>query len=247
MKNRLYFIAFIPLFLAFIAVSSVFAADSTESGKSASDSGLLEKIKQIEILKDKIATKVAEIRNNEKGALYGKIKSIKDSTIILTTRTGDVSVTYSDDTVFYALSGTTRTTTTGKKLKEADSVSVLGYFQDSGKLIPKYIYVSTPLLHIIGKISNVEKNNYTVTIKDAQGETIADIETYSQMFISDPKKGLIKGGFSKLQIGDVIHLFGTPNAKEENKVSARRLTTISFGASATTPSPISSPSAVPTT
>ena len=41
------------------------------------DTGIIDKLKQIEILKEKIATRVAEVRNQQKGAMFGKIISVE--------------------------------------------------------------------------------------------------------------------------------------------------------------------------
>ncbi|MBI2616794.1 hypothetical protein HYW55_01510 [Candidatus Gottesmanbacteria bacterium] len=238
------FITGIIVIASLIVTSSpMLAATPTPVPDEATPSGLLDKLKKIEVLKDKIATKVAELRKSEKGAVGGKIKTLSDKSITLTTRIGEKSLTYSDDTTFFTLDGATRNQLDVRKLKVDDTISAIGYFEDSGTLIAKYVYSQTPLLFLSGKISNIEKSNYTVTIKDAQGETLADIETYSQMFLIDPMKGLVKGGFSKLAVGSSIHALATPNSKEVNRVSIRRLITLVSILPQETGSLVSSPSA----
>lgn len=246
-KSLIYVSLFVTLlFLLVFQPPSVSAVESTPSATEATSSTLMEKLKKIEVLKDKIATKVAQLRQSEKGAQTGIVKSINGKSITLTTRSGEKTAMFSDDTVFFVLEEGNRTSTSAQKLKEGNRITVIGYFEDSGNLIAKYIYSFTPLVRISGKISNIEKSNYTITIKDAQGDTIADGETYSQIFLFDKAKGLIKGGFSKLAIGDTVHVVATPNPKEENRVSIRRLVALSFATANETPSPSSLPSNSPT-
>ena len=76
----------------------------------------IEKLKQIEQLKEKIATKVAELREKDKRAVSGVVKKITGTSFLITNRKGDeYSISYSDDTTFYTVIDGERKETSAKK------------------------------------------------------------------------------------------------------------------------------------
>lgn len=216
----------VSVYLA-ITVVSVYAATpiAEESTPSA-----LDKLKKIEVLKEKIATKVAELREKEQGGIAGIIKSIEAKQMILTQKGEEKITTYSEDTSFYQLTTSGKTEILDiKKLETGDSIAVLGYFDDSRvTLSAKYIFISSPSARIIGKIADIDKSKFTITVKENQGDSLIDIETYSKLFTYSKGKGLIKAGFSKLAIGDTVHIAAIVNPKEENRYSALRLYAFTF-------------------
>lgn len=228
MKKKINFIIVITaitiIVSAFVPTNVLLAA--TEATPTST---VIDKLKQIEILKEKIATKVAEIRASEKAGVAGTVKSVSKSKLIIKTKTGDINVDYLDDTIFYNLSQSEKVETSASKIKEGAQIAAFGY-SDNNKtsLSAKYIYLTTPTtVHLIGKIADVDKANFTITVKEPQGNTSVDIETYSKMSQITADNKLAKIGFSKLKIGDTAHIAGTPNPKEENRLSANRIITLS--------------------
>ncbi|MCL4338186.1 hypothetical protein M1271_00680 [Patescibacteria group bacterium] len=223
-------------------------SDSVADTISSDSANLLDKLKKIEILKDKIATKVAQLRANEKGGVTGTVKSISDTTITVKTDKGDFPVSYASDATFYDLTTSAQDNQISiKKISVGDEITALGYFDDTkSTLSGKYIYIETSGVHSVGKIADIDKSNYTVTIKEPEGNITVDIETYTKIYSYTPDKGFIKSGFSKLQIGDIAQTVGTPNAKEQNRMSAIRMITISLPTTQISTTPQTSPSPTPT-
>src|SRR3989338_1948314 len=93
-------------------------------------SEVIDKLKQIEKLKEKIATKVAEIRQQEKTAAAGNAKKINSSNIVITSTKGDKTILFSEDTIFYSLSFAKRSTITRDKINIDDTVLAFGYHGD---------------------------------------------------------------------------------------------------------------------
>lgn len=213
-------------------------------------STVIDNLKKIQNLKEKIATKVAEIRQKEKTGIFGIIKKIDKTQITVTAKNQDKSFTLTEDTIYYSLTDGTKKESSLKNLKEKDSITIFGYY-DEGKTVlsAKYIYIEKPNLHLTGKIADIDKTNYTLTLKDPRGNTLVDIENFTKMSVFSKEKGLVKIGFSKLNIGNTIHLIASQNAKEENRVTALRITTFNFNPPQT-PTPtlakeIATPSATP--
>src|SRR3989338_5055188 len=217
------------------------------SSISTESSDLIDKLKQIEIFKEKIATKVAEIRNNEKAARFGNIKKIDKNTVTVSTKKGDQTVYYSDDTEIYTLAKSDKTKIQANKLAEGDRITAFGYFDtDKITINAKYIYVMPNTLSLLGKITDKDSKNFTISLNTNEGQTIiVDIETYTKSYSLDlVKKALVKIGFSKLNKEDIIRVIGTPNEKEDNRISATRIL-LTTTTPKSTPSESATPSATP--
>lgn len=193
---------------------------------SPTSAEIIDKLKKIEILKEKIATKVAEIREKEKGAIGGTIKKVSTSTITIATAKGDQTISFLDDVTYYSLKEGTKKETSAKMIKEQEFITVFGYYdQEKTTLAAKYIYFESPSLHIYGKIVDIDKTNYTITLKEKQGETVVDVEKYTQTSLFDrKKKNFATSGFSKMKIGNIAHILALPNPETENRrVSAKKI------------------------
>lgn len=204
---------------------------------------VIDKLKQIEQLKEKIATKVAEIRDKDKKGAYGTVSKIEKDSLTLQGKKGETVVTYSDDTVFYSLSAGEKKELTAKNISVGDTISVLGYLtDDKAKITAKYIYLHPTYLHTTGKIVDIDKDNYTITIKEKQGNQVVDIETSTKINLYVKGKDWQKGGFSKFKLGDYIHAIGTPNAKDKNKITGLRVYVVPGPVTAVKTSPSPEPS-----
>jgi len=197
------------------------------SSPSATPTDNIDKMQQIKILKEKIATKVAEIREKDKKALLGTVKQIEPSAITLTTNQGDRSISVSEDTLYFLLSKDGKTSTNIKKVREQDTISAYGYLSADNTVSTKYIFIQQPIVHITGKIADKDPKNYTITVSSAQGNQIVDIETYTRTLIFTKEKTKKATGFSKLQLEQTVHIIGTPHPKEANRISASRIIIIS--------------------
>jgi len=227
-----------------INLSPVKAQTITKDAKPVSSSNdsteVIDKLKQIEKLKEKIATKVAEIREKDRGGLYGTIKKIDNDTIIISNKKGETSIQFSDDSIFYNFVEGKKSESTSKKLMEGMLISALGYFDaNRTSLNAKYIYFQSPIIYISGKISIIDKDNYTITVKENKGDMMIDIEKSTKTFSYNmDKDNFVKSGFSKLKIGDIVHAVGNMNTKEQDRITARTLSIFpNLNKSQTSPSP----------
>lgn len=261
------------LFLSICILSTLFLYENNSWAQSpnptntpnpsVTSSETIDKLKQIKELKEKIATKVAQLREKEKVGLLGTVAKIDKTTITLSTAKGDSGVTFSDDTIFYQIDGNTKKEISIKNIEEADTISVFGYSNDDKTLTSaKYIYLHSPSIHISGKISEIDKENFTITVIEKEKEITVDIEKYTTSMVLDKNKNsLVKIGFSKLSLDSLAHIIGVANAKEKNRISANRIYIFSLaqavvatpaavkstpGATKVIPTKVSSPSATPT-
>ncbi len=214
----------------------------------------IDKLKKIEILKEKIATKVAELRKMEKGGVFGEVKSVNDTSITIISKSKDLNISIAEDTVFFNLKDGVKSdpldSKQAKKLKPGEHIASLGYFDSTGtSLSTKYIYIFNPRVRLTGKITDKDLTNYTVSVKEPTGNTLVDIETYTRIYTFSKKDGLVKGGFSKLKENDIVHIFATVNPKEDDRVSGNKIISFDLSSNTSSPTPTeekeSSPTAKP--
>src|SRR3989338_2050023 len=188
------------------------------------DEKLKNKIRQNELLKEKIATKVAKIRDKEKGAFLGTVKSVGNSNAVLTVPAGETEFTFSEDTLYFQINDNQKKEWPEAKLKTGDYISVFGYYNESRDLFSaKYIFLQEKLIRIVGKIADIDKNKYTLNVRARDGEKTIDFETYTVTSQLVTGRGSQKGGFSKFAIGDTVSIIGTINPKADERYSALRI------------------------
>lgn len=252
MKQRILGHIALIIFLSSIGMQISAAPSPTPQDSTSPAPTVSDKTKQIDDLKERLATKVAELKQSQRQAIYGTIKSVSISTFTVETATKDLKIELTDDIkIFQKLKGV-RTALTIDDLAKGDLVTVFGEYDATLELLKaKVVFIqSADPIRVAGKITEVNKTDYTITIVTSDTKTYTiDFETITKTSVWNGKE-LEKGGFSKLVVGDIIHVTGTAVAKQENRVSAARITNIGSDTPAVTPTEkVASPTATikPTT
>jgi len=189
------------------------------------------KNKQVEDLKERLATKVAQLRQTERRAIYGTVKATTISTLTIETTSKDVKIELTDDIkVFQMLKGK-RTELKTDDVAKGDVVSVFGDWDTAVEVLKaKVIFIHSQneeIKRVFGTITESKKSDYTITMESKDGKTyVIDFETATKTSVWSKNKGIEKGGFSKLIAADTIVVVGTPVAKKENRISALRILTL---------------------
>lgn len=208
-----------PIIVSF--TTTVVAIDATDTATSDTN-----KTKQIEELKERLATKVAQLRQTQRKALFGNVKSVSLTSITIETKTKDVKIELSDPvTVIDSVDGK-RTKRTTDDIKNGSIVCVFGEYDASLDLMKAkaIIIQKEPPSRVSGTVSAIDKKEYTITLVNTAGPMyIIDIERTTKTMMWEKEKGLYKGGFSKVEIGNTIFVTGTKVPKKENRVSAERI------------------------
>ncbi|MFZ2024919.1 MAG: hypothetical protein WAV51_01370 [Microgenomates group bacterium] len=236
------FALLITIYFCSVAVPA--HAQSATAAATPSD----EKSQQIEDLKDRLATKVAELRQSKRMAAYGTIKSVSISTFVVETKTKDLKIELTDDLKIFQMLKGKRTELKTDNLEKGDIVTVFGEYDTTLELLQaKMVFIqSAQPLQIAGKVTTTDKEDYTITIETADNKTYTvDFETTTKTNLWNGTT-LEKGGFSSFGAGDIIFVTGTAVAKKENRISATRITDIpSQVRGATTTSNAATQSATP--
>jgi hypothetical protein len=172
---------------------------TTESEKESSS--------EADLLKDKLESKVIELRESPETAINGSVKSINDKELLIEEgKTVHKIVLESEITDIYEVSRNGELTKV-----EIDDVTkglqVTAFISKIGSEEKSYtVYLEPTESLVVGKVSNLDEENYQVSVMNFDKTvTSIEIQTASIQNYFDTKTGeTTKYGFSKLQIGQRI-------------------------------------------
>ncbi len=217
----------------------------------------MQNAKQIEDLKERLATKVAELRQTQRRAIFGTVKSVSISTVTIETKTKDVKIELTDEVKVVQYLKGVRTKLTAADLEKGDQVVVFGDYDGTLDILKaSVIFIQSTLpFRIAGTVTDVNKTEYTITVKTSDGQSyVVDMETATKTVLWNTTGGIQKGKFSTIAVGDIVHVAGVGTPKN-NRFSADRVLDIGnltgaapapTATSAVTPSPSAKPTTTPT-
>lgn len=193
------------------------------------DSGLGSKIDKINLLKEKVASKVAQLSKSIQFAADGTIIKIEED-ILTFSADGDEKTVTTDDQTRYLLRNNRLKTKTGdiSDFEVNDDVTVLGSEQIGTDLVSAKLIVKAPrVVFFTGIIKEVDAANGTLTIKEKESEYVFDYEVYTRSQLYNKKiKKLNSSGFSKLEKGQQVQILALPQKDSESRFTALRLVII---------------------
>ena len=182
-------------------------------------------IDQINNLKEKVASKVAELKLVEKRGIVGVVATVDGNKITLT----DIQ----SNTRYVDVDELTKFTSSAAKgsfgisdITKGMNISVVGlYNKQSKRILARFIEVYTLPSYLSGTISDVDKVNYTITVASENSvSTIVDIENVTKTFSYTDSEDLTRLGFSKMKKNDRVYVVGYPAKNSKNRIVATRVT-----------------------
>ena len=194
-----------------------------------SDQSALQEDKEIQSLKEKIATKVAELREKNSKAISGIVQESLSTQGIIKIKTGkgeDFEVKIDPDlTKFYQILGNQKKEVKAASVKKDSYILVTGIIKE--KIIDaNVIYLDEMFIIGLGKVieANTEDFFIRVITSDKENYTL-DVETFTKQQLLNIKLLTIENvGFSKIKEGDSIQFVVkkiTPN--EVNRFPAQKI------------------------
>ncbi len=240
--------------LSFMILTAVVGANPVYAATIATPTATPKESADLEALKDRLATKVAELRDIVRRAINGTVKSVSVSSATIETKTKDVKIELADDIIVTQLISGKRTTLSVDDISKDDPITVFGSYDSTLDLLKaKAIFIESTKVyeHLSGTVSEVDREGFTIVVQTSEGRSITvDIEKATKTNTWNQADGIAKGGFSKILVGDTVHLVGSLVPKKENRISALRILDIGnlSGAAPTAtiaPTPVASASATP--
>ncbi|MEK7577206.1 MAG: hypothetical protein AAB492_01130 [Patescibacteria group bacterium] len=210
--------------------------------------------KSLEDLKERLATKVAELRNVVTRAISGTVFSVSVSSGVIETTAKNYKVEFEDELSVAQILNGKRTELSLEDIEKGDLVTVFGSYDGTLELLKaKFVFIESKKVYtrVIGTITNIDKEAFAITILTQDGKTMtSDIEKTTKAFSWSTTDGIVKSGFSKMIIADTVHVIGTLDPKKDTNVSAIRILNLfdlsGVAPTATlAPSPTSTASATP--
>ncbi|SRR5258706_9473095 len=215
MKKVIYFL----IALLFISQVPPASAITSTPVPSISDSQ-----NQIDNLKDRIASRVAQLNLVEKRGVIGKVSDASETQITLSDSDGNIKYIDVDEiTKFtspfvkgnFGISDITKGTTIG----------VLGlYNKESRRILGRFVDVLNLPVVISGGISDIDKPNFNAYMINLAGDTVLiDVEAPTKTYVYAPGTGLTRVGFSKITKGERVTVIGFFDKKDSKKLVASRI------------------------
>jgi hypothetical protein len=218
-KKILVTISFVIL-LGFLINFIAFGQEKTATSSSE---------KEVEILKEKIASKVAELRQENNQAFSGKIVNLSENQIEIKDKDDKKVLIKLDPTLtkYYRIKNNQKKEINFSDLEKNDYIVVSGITTDKG-VNANLIFVDEKYLVEFGRVIEINKDGYWLKINTLTNENIIiDIETYTKQWLLNIKSlELEKTGFSKIKEGDMINFVAKDEKNESDHYSAQKIVVI---------------------
>ena len=180
--------------------------------------------KQINELKDKIASRVAELRLVDKRGIIGTVTEVKDTQITLRDPQQKTRIIDIDELTKFS-SPSAKTAFGISDISNGETISVIGlYNKQTRRILGRFVQTATMPVFISGVITGIDDDNFTVSVIDAnKTTTIVDIEKITKTNTFTKEDEITRAGFSKLVLGDRVVVTGYPQKNVKNRITGLRI------------------------
>lgn len=217
--------------VGFLLIMTGSAAAQTPTATSSSDNvspTLTREEKEVQDLKEKIATKVAQLRSENNKAIAGWVLSNENKSVkIITSENEKYEVKFDDSlTKVYEIVGNQRKEIRLEDVKKNDYIVVSGVLND--KIITaNSIHVDTYYAVKLARVTEINKENFYIKVLTSDKDSYTlDIEnTTNQLMLNIKTLQPEKIGFSKVKEGDTIHFVAkkSGNQKDPLRLTASKI------------------------
>lgn len=181
----------------------------------------------IKVLKEKIATKVAELRQKNNKVISGVVTGVAENGFQISSDDNRQYEVRLDETLtkYFQIVGAQKKEIKNKDIAKGNYILVTGVINDNS-ITANVIYVDEQFLVESGKITEVNKEDFSLKVITAGRDNyILSIETNTKQQILNIKTLEVERvGFSKIKEGDTIHFVIKKTGKEKNnQYSAQRI------------------------
>ena len=227
-KNNLLTITIISSIISTILITPTFAATPTPNPTSTTPASeeITENLsEQINNLKDKIASRVAELNLVEKRGIMGTVTEVKGMQLSITDAVGEEHLVDVDEITKF--SSSSQNSFGMSDIEKNDKLSIIGlYNKDSERILARFVKTTTIPVFISGGVSSIDDKNFVLTVTTPdEKEYKVDVEnvtktlSFSDESLDTPKKA----GFAAIERGVRVMIVGYPDTKEKNRITATRL------------------------
>lgn len=216
MKRLLFITILTSLF--FIFNTSVSAASPTPQETEKANPDLINE------LKDRIASRVAQLKLVERRGIIGTVTDLSDTQITISDLHTDTRFIDVDELTKFS-SPSAKEAFGISDITKGSKIGVLGlYNKQTKRTLARFIDVLTLPKTVRGSIISKDEEEYTLTILSENGrKTIIDIEKITKTSTFTKTDGLVKSGFSKIKGNERTIIIGFTDIKDKNRMIASRI------------------------
>jgi len=182
-------------------------------------------IQQIDDLKTRIASRVAQLKLVEKKGIIGTVTDATNSQITLTDINGNIRFIDVDELTKFSNPSITGTSFGISDINKGMTIGVLGlYNKQSRRILARQISVLTIPKILIGAVSSVDNKNFNFYIvSEDNKKTFIDVETITKTYSSNTGSPFVSAGFSKIKIDESVVIIGFPDKQNPDHIIASRV------------------------
>jgi len=217
------FISFLILCVLFSGTTSAQTPSLTPTAKPTDETTTQKLSNQINNLKEKIASRVAQLNLVEKRGIIGTVKEV-DGTKIVVTDLNDKTRNIDVDEITKFSSSSAKATFGISDIKPGTKLSILGlYNKDSERILARFITVISTPLTITGAVSKIDDDEFTITVSTENGQNyIVDVENITRT-LEYIDNEVVKSGFSKIETGERVMVVGYTQSGQSSRLVGTRI------------------------
>lgn len=222
------FIAYCSLFIflgssVFISQGNALSPTPEENASpSAKPTNMLDN--QINTLKDRIASRVAQLKLVERRGIVGTVTNVSNTQITLSDAEDNTRFIDVDELTKFA-SPSAKDSFGISDIAKGSKIGTLGlYNKQSRRLLARFVNVSVFPTRIIGTVSKIDAENYSIEVLSDGKTYSADIENTTKTYSFTKDSGLTRSGFSKIKEQQHILVVGFVENKNGLHMIASRVT-----------------------
>lgn len=204
-------------------VYAITASPSAATKPEPTDTNPLSK--QINDLKDRIASKVAELKLVDRRGVIGTVEDTASTQITITDSKGDTRFIDVDEFTKFS-SGSAKESFGISDMSKGTKIGVLGlYNKQTKRIMARFIDASVTNPTIIhGAVTAIDKTNFAITVVDIKKKsTQVDIENITRTQSYTKETNVVRSGFTKIVEGQRVIVVGYPDLKDASKLTATRI------------------------
>ncbi len=222
MKNILVFTVVALLACSFVSVARAAATPTpAKLSPTPTPQNILEK--QISNLKDKIASRVAELKLVDKRGIIGTVTDVNLTQITLTDIKGNTRFVDVDELTKFS-SPTSKSSFGISDITKGTKLGILGlYNKESRRILARFVAVVVIPTELSGGVATIDKTNFNITVLTAEKKSYkVTVENVTKTYSYD---GLLlaKAGFSKITQAERIVVIGFPDVKDPKTIIPTRI------------------------
>jgi len=220
--KKSFFIIILFLILTAGVSKNIYAAVATPSPEKSPTQG---DIQQIDDLKNRIASRVAQLKLVEKKGIIGTVTDATNSQITLTDVNGNIRFVDVDELTKFSNPNASGTSFGISDINKGMTLGVLGlYNKQSRRILARQVGVLTIPKILIGTVSSVDSKNFSFYIASEDNkQTFIDVETVTKTYSHNTGAAFASAGFSKIKVDESVIVIGFPDKQSPDHILASRI------------------------